>query len=171
MKTYTFFIVILFLNINSIVAQDAAVFEKVEDIGYKFITPLKIGEIDQFKKRKPPVNTWTYSALAKYKKDLDSKEFILYGSFIMPTTKKEFYNFNYYALKKNSAEYVYFFAISIMISKINGEYKVVSSYLFTEKKALKAWWHHTFNFFESDKFDQIPKEFMKPNICPPPPSF
>lgn len=173
MKTHILFIAILFLSINHSFAQDTdAILKKVEEVGYKFVAPLKNGEISNLRNRKPPKNTWTYAALEKYKKSLDAEEFILFGSYIRPSRKnKDVYDFNFYAIKGHEAEYEYYFVSSVMISTTNDEYKVVNSYLFTEENPLKAWWYSTVNFFRSDKFDEIPKKFINPTICPPPPSF
>jgi hypothetical protein len=172
LKIYTLFIVILFFNLNSSFAQDTdAILKKVEEVGYQFVAPLKNGKIAHLKNRKPPKNTWTYEALLQYKKQLDAGEFVFYGSYISPTKKKGFYNFNFYATKESKEGERYFFTTSVIISLVNDKYKVIASFMFTEKESLKAWWLSTVNFFRSDDFNTIPKEFIQPNICPPPPNF
>ena len=171
MKTYTLFIVFLFLGINPIIAQDAAVFEKAKEVGTKFAKHLKQGEIAPLASKKPVSKTWAYKKIEKYKEYLATKKLVVYGSFINPTSKKDLYDFNVYALRKDGDRYYYFYTMSVIVSARDNEYKVLDFMLFTEEDALKIWWQSTFRFFESAEFKTIPKSVINPNICPPQPSF
>ncbi len=171
MKVYLSIIIVFgLLSLTS--AQNNDLFTNVENVGKSFTLSLKNGEIGNFKRQNPPKNTWTYSRLLEYKKYLDNKKHVLYGSFIQPSLrKKDVYFYNFYAIRNDGKkdDYHYFFIASIGISIKNNQYTVINSYLFTEDMPLKKWWQSTLYFFESDDIKQIPTKFLRPNICPPPP--
>jgi hypothetical protein len=148
------------------------VFKKVQEVGSKFASHLKKGDIEPLRKRKSPSNTWTFKKLEEYKEYLKTGKTILYGSFINPTGKDDMYDYSMYALNIDTDDKpLYFYTLSVIVSAKDDEYKVLNFMIFTERKALDAWWNATFGFFISDEFKKIPKSVIKPDVCPPPPNF
>jgi len=164
------FLTIFFISSLSVVSQnDIAFFQNIEKTGSRFVSNIKNGDIERLKNVVPPKETWTYEKLEIYKKQLTLEHSnIQFGSYIEASQKKDNYGYNFFAYKQIENSFEYFFVAIINVNTSNNMFKVDNSYLFTEKKALKDWWSHTFGFYKSKSFKDIPEQFKMP-ACPPPP--
>lgn len=160
-------ILILMFSSQPLFSQEVSseALEKIYEGGKAFTTALKNGQIESFKKAIPPKDTWTYSKLEEYKRNLNSGN-IIYGQIIMPSANEAYYSYNLFAydIKKES----YYFVAIVSYEIINNDVKMNNSYLFTENKGLESWWKRTFEFYESKLIKKIPKKYLF-KTCPPPP--
>ncbi len=167
---YTIVVIALFVVINDLVAQEEdSLFGKIREMGRAKVQPLKSGHIEGLKNIKPPEGTWVYSKLEYYKKQLaNDTTTIIYGELIEESVvTKGIYSYNLYALKPGNKEPYYFVAV-ISVNTNTKPYKIETTYLFTEKDALKMWWRHVFGYYESSHSKKIPKEYLGHRPPPPP---
>ena len=159
---------ILILICYPIFSQDVnpEILEKIFEGGESFTAPLKNGQIESFRKVKPSKDTWLFSKLEQYHRNLSSKN-ILYGQIIMPNKDESTYSYNLFAydIKEES----YYFVAIVSFKILENDVKINGSYLFTEDKSLKNWWYVMLEFYKSEKVKKIPKKYIY-QICPPPPS-
>lgn len=164
--TLTSIFVLIFLS-QSLFSQEVSskALEKIYEGGKAFTTPLKKGQIESLKNANPPKETWTYSKLEEYKRNLNSED-IIYGQIIMPSADETVYSYNLFAydLKKK----IYYFVAIASYKIIGDDIKKNGTYLFTEEKSLTHWWKRTFGFYESDLIKKIPEKYVF-KVCPPPP--
>lgn len=146
--------------------QNSEVFDAISKKGYEYITPLKNGKIESLRNANPPKDTWLFTSLENYKKNLGSKD-IVYGSIINPSTVKgsNIYSYNLFAYDTKKELYYFVAIVSYKVEGDNIEFD--NSYLFTEKKSLEDWWMSIASFYK-DRKDEIPQKFVF-EICPPPP--
>lgn len=158
--------VLMFFN-QSLFSQDVSskALEKIYKDGKAFTTPLKNGQIESLKKANPSKDSWTYSKLEEYKRNLNSED-IIYGQIIIPSADEAVYSYNLFAYDLKEMKY-YFVAIA-SYKIIGDDIKKNGTYLFTEKKGLNFWWSRTFRFYESDLIKKIPEKYVF-KVCPPPP--
>lgn len=166
-------IVLALLNFNSFcLGQENELFETIHQIGEAYTKSLKNGHIESMKEAQPPKDTWIYSKLLNYKKALNNKKTIKYGSFIMPGIKDDVYSYNFFALNSENARQPYYYTAIVSFIIENHKPVVNNAYLFTEEKALDDWWVRTVTFYkerlEGKESNKIPDEYVYP-ICPPPP--
>ncbi len=163
---YALTLIIMLIYI-SIFSQDINT-HKLDEIlkkGKLFTKPLKNGEIEFLKNSNPPKDTWLYSKLEDYKKNLGSNE-ILYGSIIMPSVDKTIYSYNLFAY--NTKQKKYYFVAIVSYQILEKDVKFKNTYLFTEKKSLKGWWKSVFVFYQNKKTNDILNKYIF-KVCPPPP--
>ena len=160
-------ILILILFVQPMFSQELSLetFEKMFDGGKQFTTPLKQGRIETLRNANPPKDTWLYSKLEEYKRQLGSEN-IVYGEILMPSADEKFYSYNLFAYDVNKKFY-YFVAI-VSFEIIDSDAKMKTQYLFTENRSLENWWGKTFGFYQSDLIKNVPKEYLY-KTCPPPP--
>jgi len=160
-------ILILIFICQPIFSQEvnSKMFEKIFEDGKSYTTRLKKGQIESLKKVNPPKDTWLFSKLEEYKRNLESEN-IIYGHIIMPSVNESFYSFNLFAydIKKE----LYYFVAIVSFEILENDVKFNNSFLFTENKTLNDWWNRIFGFYQSDLIKKIPKKYLY-KICPPPP--
>lgn len=159
---------IIILSIQSLFSQerDSEIFDLIYKRGYEYTTPLKNGKIESLRNVSPPKDTWLFTSLEYYKKNMDSKD-VVYGSIINPSTLKDSNLYSYNLFAYDTKKEIYYF-VAIVSYKVEGSnIKFHNSYLFTEKKSLKDWWMSIASFYK-DRKDEIPQKFVF-EICPPPP--
>jgi len=161
---FTLIIALVYLSLFS-QKVDTHTLDEIYEKGKLFTKPLKNGEIEFLKNSNPPKDTWLFSKLEEYKKNLGSNE-ILYGSIIMPSVDKTNYSYNLFAydIKKE----MYYFVAIVSYQILENGIRFKSSYLFTEKKSLKDWWKRVFVLYQSKKINNIPEKYIF-KVCPPPP--
>lgn len=149
--------------------KDDAFFEKIEDVANPYISQIVRGDIEVFRDAKQPKDTWTYKELKQYKDSLENGAFIIRGRFIMPPglTPNQ-YQVCEYAYTPVNKKYHYYYAVCSLVDTTEDEFKPAGQFLFTNRETLKKWWGVVFQYFESDKTELIPKDFLMP-IPPPPP--
>jgi len=160
---------IMILSFVSLFSQEIKpqILEKIEKDGTSFNEFLKNGNIEPLRNANPPKGTWLFSKLEKYKRNLGSED-ILYGSIIMPSIVENsniyIYSLFAYDIKKE----FYYWAATVSYKVVDDNVQFDNSFLFTEKESLQDWWMKIFQFYESEKFNTIPRKY-KFEICPPPP--
>jgi len=160
------FLLLFFLS-HQLCSQevDSETLEIIYQDGKSFTAPLKNGQIESLKNSNPPKDTWTYSKLEEYKDNLNSEN-IMYGEILMPSEDDKFCSYNLFAYDIKKETY-YFVAIG-SYKILNGEVKINSSYLFTEKSGLQEWWKSIFGFYQGKLIEKIPEKYLF-KTCPPPP--
>lgn len=150
-----------------IFSQDinSEIFEKIFNDGESFTEALKNGQIESLRKVKPAKDTWLFSRLEEYQRNLGSKN-IIYGRIIMPSKDESSYSYNLFAYDIKKESYYFVAIVSFKISKNN--IKINNSYLFTENKSLEEWWLAMLGFYKSEQIKKIPEKYIY-KICPPPP--
>ena len=158
---------ILILICYPIFSQDlnSEILDKIFEGGKSFTAKLKNGEIESLRKAKPAKDTWLFSKLEEYQRNLSSKN-IIYGQIIMPNKDESSYSYNLFAydIKKES----YYFVAIVSFKILENDIKINNSYLFTEKKSLEDWWLVMLGFYKSEQIKKIPEKYIY-KICPPPP--
>ncbi|GAA4301290.1 hypothetical protein [Aestuariibaculum suncheonense] len=164
-----FIALILILTNCSLFSQgvNEEVLNEIYQRGKTYTTPIKNGQIESLRNVNPPKDTWIFSKLEEYKKNLGSKD-ILYGSILMPSsvTNSNLYSYNLFAFDVKKKTYCFVAIVSYKV--IGKDVKFSNSYLFTEKPSLKDWWTKIFGFYHSQMKDDIPQKFLF-KTCPPPP--
>lgn len=162
--TITLIITLIYISVFS-QNIDTHTLDKILKKGRLFTKPLKNGEIEFLKNSNPPKDTWLFSKLEEYKKNLGSNQ-ILYGSIIMPSVDKTSYSYNLFAYDTKNETYYFVAIVSYQI--LENDIKFNNSYLFTEKKSLKDWWKRVFVLYQSREINDIPNKYIF-KTCPPPP--
>lgn len=158
---------ILILICYPVFSQDLnpEILDKIFEGGESFTAPLKNGQIESLRKVKPGKDTWLFSKLEEYQRNLSSKN-IIYGQIIMPNKDESSYSYNLFAydIKEES----YYFVAIVSFKILENDVKINGSYLFTEDKSLKNWWYVMLEFYKSENVKKIPKKYIY-QICPPSP--
>lgn len=164
----TSLIIIFTFLCQSLFSQELSpeIFEKIYTGGQEFTTHLKQGKIELFKNAGPPKDTWTYSKLEEYKRNLNSGN-IIYGEIIMPSMDEKHYSYNLFAY--DTQKEAYYFVAIVSYSILNNDVKLNHSFLFTEEKSLKEWWLRISYSYKSGQINKVPEKYLLFKICPPPP--
>jgi len=159
-------LLLIFIS-QSIFSQEVSyeMFEKIFDGGKSYTLPLKKGQIESLRKVNPPKDTWLFSKLEEYKRNLESED-IVYGQIIMPNAEESLYSYNLFAydIKKEA----YYFVAVVSFEILENDVKFKNSFLFTENQSLEDWWRKIFGFYQSDLIKKIPEKYLYA-ICPTPP--
>ena len=162
-------ILILFCFTFQAFAQNDSLLRVIEKHGLHSVEQLKKGDIEVLKDLNPQEGAWEFSDFEDYKRAVLNDELIVYGSFIQKSSAEDnLYGFNFYAISMDRKESIYFYAIVLSYTIVDGVAKSENgNFIATTKPALKQWWMSSFSYCMRNKLLLV-KNTVGAECHPPP---